>query len=185
MPLAAPVPLPADLDTMPRRDLVALCEQRGFSTPAARATADDLRETLRSNHRIAVECYRREQMLAVREEWFAHPAHAVVREGAAAQVMRDSLWGLANLYGRVQSETDSLVHTVEAALPVLSAFLDGDARVTPQDARNEVQTLVYALNTLRRNREEAADYAGFTMGDAARRVTALREQQEARNPRRR
>ena len=185
MPLAAPVPLPADLDTLARRDLVALCEQRGLSTPATRATADDIRETLRSNHRIAVECYRREQVRAVREDWFAHPAHAAIRENEAAQVVRDSLWGLANLFGRMQGEADSLVHVVEAALPVLSAFLDGDARVTTQDARNEVQTLVYALGALHRSREDAANYAAFTMGDAARRVNTLREQQEARNPRRR
>ena len=179
MTASAPTPLPADIDTLAKRDLVALCEERGFTVPA-RATADDLRETLRSRHRIAVECFRMEQVAAVRGEWSAKPAHAPVHENEAAQVVRDSLWGLANLFGLVQGEADSLVHVVEGALPILAAFLDGDERVTAQDARNEVQTLTHTLASLRRSREGSADYAAFTMRDAARRVTTLREREEAR-----
>ena len=176
MTASAPTPLPADIDTLAKRDLVALCEERGFTVPA-RATADDLRETLRSRHRIKVECYRMEQVAAVRAEWSAKPAHTPVHENEAAQVVRDSLWGLANLFGRVQGEADSVV---EGALPILTAFLDGDERVTAQDVRNEVHTLTHTISALRRSREGSADYAAFTMGDAARRVNTLREREEAR-----
>ena len=179
MPLAAPSPLPADLDTLAKRDLVALCEERGVSVPN-RATADDLRETLRSRHRIAVESFRWEQVTEVRAEWAAKPTHAPLPENDAAGVVRDSLWGLANLFGRVQGEADSLVHVLEAELPVLNAFVKGDERITQQDARNAVYTLTHALATLRRSREDAADYAAFSMGDATRRVNTLRDRAEAR-----
>lgn len=179
LPAPAPVPLPSDLDTLAKRDLVALCEERSVSVPN-RATADDIRETLRSHHRIAVECFRMEQIAEVRAEWAAKPAHAPLPENDAAQVVRDSLWGLANLFGRDQHESDSLVHAIEQSLPVLNAFLKGDERVTQQDARNAVYDLTHTLASLRRSREDAADYAAFSMGDATRRVNTLRDRAEAR-----
>jgi hypothetical protein len=177
MTASAPTPLPADIDTLAKRDLVALCEERGFTVPA-RATADDLRETLRSRHRMAEAEYRREAHEAITAKWQVH--HPRVEASAAAQVSRDALWGLANLFSRVQGYEDTLLYAVEDALPLMMAYLRDDERVSKADLRLQVDTLVREVENVRKHREGSADYAAFTMGDAARRVTTLREREEAR-----
>lgn len=177
MTASAPTPLPADLDTLAKRSLVALCEERGFTAPT-RATADDLRETLRDHHRMAEAEYRREAHEAMRAEWQVRRPR--VEASAAAQVTRDALWGLANLFSRVQGCEDTLLYAVEDALPLMMAYLRGDERVSKADLRLQVESLAREVESLRTHRVGAEEYAAFTMDRTAQGLTTLRERKEAR-----
>lgn len=169
------ITLPADLATLARRDLVALAEANGL-TVAARDTAESLRERLVDAQRLRRVAARYEAVAAVRAEHRKQvPA---LKPSQAEQVIRDTLWGLANLFGRQQGEAENLVHAVDGALPVLAAFLNGDESIDREDALAEVRNLQYALDYLRQSREDAEKYATFTMGDSARRVEALRATHE-------
>jgi len=177
MTASAPTPLPADLDTLAKRDLVALCEERGFTVPA-RATADGLRETLRDHHRMAEAEYRREAHEALRDEWRVRRPR--VEASVAAQVTREALWGLANLFSRVQGAEDTLLYAVEDALPLMMAYLRDDERVTKADLRLQVESLAREVESLRKNRVGAEEYAAFTMDSTHRGVTTLRGREDAR-----
>jgi len=179
-PAPALLPLPADLDTIAKRDLVALCEERRL-THSTRATAEDLRVALREQHRIATCVHRDEQVRAVRAEWFASrdPLGGGSHNEAAA-VMRGSLWGLANLFSQMQGESDELVASLEYSVPLLAGFFAGDERVDANEARLAVGNLVRAMERVRHRREEAADYASFTMGDTHRLLSTMAERKAAR-----
>jgi hypothetical protein len=169
------IALPSDLDTMPRRDLAAFAEAHGAEV-SARDTADTLRTRLRDLQREQRSEARNENVRAVRT------AHAEknppVKSGQSEQVIRDSLWGLANLFSRVQGEADTIAYTVEGAIPVLLAFLNGDERIDREAALAEVRNLQYGVESVRQARLDAEKYAVFVMGDAARRVEGLRATHE-------
>jgi hypothetical protein len=171
MPVTFPAPLPADLDALARRDLVAIAEERGMEV-YRRDTAESLCIRLRDLVRDQTTAARYKNVSEVREAHRAKVAH--VEPSEAAQVIRDSLWGLANLFGRVQGEADTLVYTVENAIPVLLAYLNGDERVDRQTVLNEVSSLQHEVARVRESRVIAEKYAGFTMDDTADRVNAIR-----------
>jgi hypothetical protein len=175
--MPAPAPLPADLDVLPRRDLVALCEERGVYH-TTRTTADDLRSSLRDHARMREAAYRLEAHEAMREAW--QGKHPRVQPSAAAQVTRDALWGLANLFSRVQGSEDTLLCAVEDALPLMMAYLRDDERVSKADLRSQVETLAREVERIRQHRVEAEDYATFTMDGVARSLTAANERKAAR-----
>jgi len=165
-----PVPLPADLDTMSRRDLLALAQERGVRA-SPRAVLDDLRWNIRQAWQMENIRYRHAQAEAVRAEW--QVAHPPVPDSEAAQVLKDALWGLANLAGAVHGPHADLLRTVEYEAPVLEAFFRGDARVTRDDAATSAGRLTRAIERVRTKRQEADEYASFTMGSAARRLAAM------------
>ena len=169
------ITLPADLATLARRDLVALAEANGL-TVAARDTAESLRERLVDAQRLRRVEARYAAVEAVREARRAKVAP--IPASQAEQAIRESLWGLANLFSRTQGEADNLVHAVDAAIPVLAAFLKGDESIDREDAVAEVRSLQYALDYIRQSRVDTEKYAAFTMGDSARRVEALRATHE-------
>jgi hypothetical protein len=183
-----PSPLPAALDTLARRDLVALAEERGVDV-SARDTAESLRERLVDAYRAQQMEYRYAVASEVRDAYSAK--HAPVAPSAPEQITRDALWGLANLFGRVQGEGDILVHAVEAALPLLLAHLKGDERIDRAAALGEVENLKRALEQVAGHRADAQVYASFTMSDVHRGVEKAREaeakqraEREARRTRR-
>jgi hypothetical protein len=183
-----PVALPADLSTLARRDLVALAEERGVEF-AARDTAESLRERLVDAHRGQVAEYRYAVEGEVRDAYRAK--HAPVAPSAPEQITRDALWGLANMFSRMQGEGDILVHAVEAALPLLLAHLKGDERIDRAAALGEVENLKRALEQVAEHRAGAVVYAAFTMRDVQRGVETAREavakrdaEREARRTRR-
>ena len=183
-----PVALPADLSTLARRDLVALAEERGVEF-AARDTAESLRERLVEAHRAQVAEHRYAVAGEVREAFRAK--HPPVAPSAPEQIVRDSLWGLANLFSRVQGEGDILVHAVEAALPLLLAHLKGDERIDRAAALGEVENLKRALEQVASHRAGAEVYAAFTMREVANDLTKANEavakrdaEREARRTRR-
>jgi hypothetical protein len=168
--LTPPAPLPADLDTMSRRDLVALAEERGVRV-TARAVLDDIRWNIRQEWQRDTVRYRHAQNEAVRAEW--QVAHPPVPESEGAQVLKDALWGLANLSGTLHSPHEELLRVLEHEAPVLEAFFRGDARVTKHDAATSAGRLTRAIERVRIKRQEADEYASFTMGSAARRLAAM------------
>jgi len=167
-----PVALPADLSTLARRDLVALAEERGVEF-AARDTAESLRERLMDAYRAQQMEYRYAVAGEVRDAYSAK--HPPVAPSACEQITRDALWGLANLFSRVQGEGDILVHAVEAALPLLLAHLKGDERIDRAIALGEVENLKRALEQVAGHRADAQVYAAFTMSDVHRGVEKARE----------
>lgn len=173
----APAPLPADLDTLSKRALVALCDKLGVHH-TARATADDLRTALRDADRITSHAYHYMEVQTLREEYEAK--RPLVPASEAAQTVRESLWGLANLFSRVHESEDTLLYSVQAALPVLAAYCRDDARVSKADLKLEVETLMREVERIRQNRIEAEEYATFTLGDAHRRLTSAAGRAEAR-----
>ena len=172
----APAPLPADLDILPRRDLVALAEQRGVQL-ARRADADDIRWTLRRAHRSAEYLHKQGQVRMVQVEWSAH--RPPVTSSAATQVLHRSLSGLTSLFSHVGSEGDQLLATMQFAVPLLHGFVNGDARVGHDDAVHAVGMLVQAMDRARQNREEAASRAVELMGDTQTLLAALTNRTDA------
>jgi len=167
-----PTPLPIDLATRTRRDLAALAEKRGIEITKL-DTADTIRERLVDAHRAQVIEHRYAVAGEVRDAYSAK--HPPVAPSACEQITRDALWGLANMFSRVQGEGDILVHAVEAALPLLLAHLKGDERIDRAIALGEVENLKRALEQVAGHRADAQVYAAFTMSDVHRGVEKARE----------
>jgi hypothetical protein len=182
-----PVALPV-LTNLTRRDLVALAEERGLPV-AARDTADTLKVRLVDNQRARLGEYRDAVATEVRESFRAK--HPPVAPSASEQIVRDSLWGLANLFNRVQGNGDILVQAVEASLPLILAHLKGDERISRGDALMEAVNLKQALEQVAGHRADAEVYAAFTMREVANDLTKANEavakrdaEREARRTRR-
>ena len=167
-----PVTLPADLSTLTRRDLAALAEERGVEI-TQRDTADTIRERLVDAHRAQVIEHRYAVAGEVRDAYSAK--HPPVAPSAPEQIVRDSLWGLAYMFSRMQGEGDILIHAVEAALPLLLAHLKGDEHIDRATALGEVENLKRALEQVAGHRADAQVYAAFTMSDVHRGVEKARE----------
>jgi transcription initiation factor TFIIIB Brf1 subunit/transcription initiation factor TFIIB len=154
--------LPADLDTLLRRDLVALCEERGVSV-APRDTAAALRERLEENDLTARREREWQERLAIREASDARlaPVYKQV-EGSFTctkmprRTISEALHAVeAAAGGGFASANDSdgreagLLLAVDRLVAVLRAAADPASVVTLEDALLEAEA---AENTTKHNR---------------------------------
>ncbi len=156
--------LPENLDLLPRRDLVALCEAADLRV-RANDTAADLRERLLDAQR---EAARREAARAryLREDAYRKRVPAP-RANPALDALKAGLWGVANLANRLDREND-VATVLYAVLPTLAAYANGKGDVTPEEARSAVTELEEALRRHARHVEEASGHIEWHLGDVSR-----------------
>ena len=165
MPATAPAPLPF-LFPLARRDLVALCDERGVSV-APRDTAAALRERLEENDLTARREREWQERLAIREASDARlaPVYAQVESSFTCTTMprralSDALHAVeAAAGGGFVSQNDSdgreasLLWSLDRLVAVLRAAADPTSEVTLEDALLEA---VEAEETASRARRDAA-----------------------------
>jgi polyhydroxyalkanoate synthesis regulator phasin len=156
--------LPDNLDLLPRRDLVALCDGLGLLVRTSE-TAADLRERLVEHYADAA---RREaaRVRYLRDEAYRKRIPAP-QANPALDALKAGLWGVANLANRLDRETD-VATVLYAALPTLAAYVSGKGDVTPEEARSAVTELEEALRRHARHVEEASGHIEWHLGDVSR-----------------
>jgi len=157
-------PLPDNLDLLPRRDLVALCDGLGLLVRTSE-TAADLRERLVEHYADAA---RREAARAryLREQAYRKRIPAP-QANPALDALKAGLWGVANLANRLDRETE-VATVLYAVLPTLAAYANGKGDVTPEEARSAVTELEEALRRHARHVEEASGHIEWHLGDVSR-----------------
>lgn len=162
MPATAPADLatlvlPANLDTMPRRDIVAFFEANGLSPISPRQSAESLRTLLRdvtTNARCEREAEARN---AEREESEERRAHI------HAQVLRDFTY------------TQMPRRTISDALDAVNAAAGGGF-ASQNDSDGREARLLWAIDRLVMVLREAAEpYYDMTLEDALREAAAAEE----------
>jgi polyhydroxyalkanoate synthesis regulator phasin len=156
--------LPDNLDLLPRRDLVALCDGLGLLVRTSE-TAADLRERLVEHYADAA---RREAARAryLREEAYRKRIPAP-QANPTLDALKAGLWGVANLAYRLDRETD-VATALYGVLPTLAAYANGKGDVTPEEARSAVTELEEALRRHARHVEEASGHIEWHLGDVSR-----------------
>lgn len=157
--------LPDNLDLLPRRDLVALCDGLGLLIRTSE-TAADLRERLVEHYADAA---RREAARAryLREQAYRKRVPAP-QANPALDALKAGLWGVANLANRLDRETD-VATSLYGVLPTLAAYVNGNkGDVTPEEARSAVTELEEALRRHARHVEEASGHIEWHLGDVSR-----------------
>ena len=156
--------LPENLDLLPRRDLVVLCDGLGLLVRTSE-TAADLRERLVEHYADAA---RREAARAryLREQAYRRRVPAP-QANPALDALKAGLWGVANLANRLDRETD-VATVLYAALPTLAAYVSGKGDVTPEEACSAVTELEEALRRHARHVEEASGHIEWHLGDVSR-----------------
>jgi hypothetical protein len=162
--LPADLALTLDLDKLPRRDLITLCDGECLVVRTS-DTAADLRKRLADHYR---EAARREAARAryLRDEAYRKRIPAP-QANPALDALKAGLWGVANLANRLDRETEvaTVLYTV---LPTLAAYANGKGDVTPEEARSAVTELEEALRRHARHVEEASGHIEWHLGDVSR-----------------
>ena len=173
MPAAdlATLVLPANLDTMPRRDIVAFFDANGLHPVSPRQNADDLRTLLRS---VTARARREREALQQQAVLDASEARcAAIHEQVEAaftstplprRALSDALSALRRAAGDSGYDQDrreaSLLWAVDSLVAVLSAAADPSSEVTLADALLEAdraeRTATSARRTAAMAREEVA-----------------------------
>lgn len=157
-------PLPENLDALPRRDLVALCDRLGLLVRTSE-TAADLREHLVEHY---ADVARREAARAryLREQAYRKRIPAP-QANPALDALKAGLWGVANLANRLDRETD-VATSLYGVLPTLAAYVNGKGDVTPEEARSAITELEEALRRHARYVKEASGHIEWHLGDVSR-----------------
>jgi len=155
--------LPDNLDLLPRRDLVALCEAADLRVRANEKAAD-LRERLLNAQRDEAR-RERDRVRYLRDEAYRKRVPAP-RSNPAVDAVCAGLWGLANLAG-VLERHNVVASAVHAALPTLDAYING-GDVTPEEARLVVRSLEEALRLHEARVDEAPGRIEWHLADVSR-----------------
>jgi len=161
-----PTPLPPHLDHMSRRDLAALCAERGLRV-ASRDTAAILRDRVRDEHKSEAFLWRQEQARRVR----ATVANNSLPNDTPFGAGRTLLWGVANL--NLESDGEhmaSVAAALETLMLLVTEHLDGTGGVDADDLRDHVEGMRAVLERVRwaqRERLEALHRLGRDVAEAA------------------
>lgn len=158
-------PLPANLDTLQRADLVVLCDQRSLLVKRTE-TAAALRARLRRCHET-VALHQRNVVRSAAEAEYRKRVPAPERN-PALDVVRAGLWGLANLASALEQD-GQIAQTLYYALPVLAGYVRGTGGFT----REEAESMLVAVEESLRYRkyadpDDVSSRIAHCLGDVAR-----------------
>ena len=161
--LPADLALTLDLDKLPRRDLITLCDGECLVVRTS-DTAADLRERLADHYREAAR-RERDRVRHLRDKAYRERVPAP-GPNPAVEALKAGLWGLANLAGVLERD-NTVASAVYAALPTLAAYVNG-GDVTPEEARIAVLSLEEALRLHDARVDEAPGRIAWHLGDVSR-----------------
>ena len=164
VPILVLPPLPENLDTLQRADLVVLCDEAGLITKRTENAAA-LRKRLRDRH---LDAARRERE---RARYLADAAYRkripAPERNPAHDVIRSGLWGLANLFS-VLEQDGQVAALLYNALPVLSGYVRGKG-ITREEAESALVAVEEALRWRKHGSlDDVSSRIEHSMGDVAR-----------------